>query len=392
MIGSRKENNMMKKICKMICLVLAFAVLALPVLGCEKAPGLYNRFGGKIDIDTVMTLRIDGGTGEKTYEVPFETYRTVFIYLKNNVSDVIQDEKGELKALATDAEKNAAIKEVAENILIEYYSLLALCEEYGISITDADKQAYYDNYQKKLQNYVDSIDEAEFDFDGTKEEYARVLYEKSLAIAGMTPEYFEFSHYRSLLRERLKLALSSDLSDYLEQSYYHYKQVLISYTKGDALAEAEARAAIGKAEADLLAGVDIDEVIKTYSDADSYAEIYFDSYGNVVASTSNETLGTITVDTVSALKFGETSSIISGDNDDYTGYFAIFRRLGFDEQFICSSDPKAEIIYQYPYIGSEYMTPHYSRYEALLESYMQNTALIPTDRKVYDGISINTLH
>ena len=37
-------------------------------------------------------------------------------------------------------------------------------------------------------------------------------------------------------------------------------------------------------------------------------------------------------------------------------------------------------------------TPHASRYELLLESYLQNTAVIPTDEKVYDRIAINTLY
>ena len=46
------------------------------------------------------------------------------------------------------------------------------------------------------------------------------------------------------LEKRLKLALSSDLDDYLGQSYYHYKQVVVLYTKGDSAAEEKARADI----------------------------------------------------------------------------------------------------------------------------------------------------
>lgn len=383
---------MMKKLCKTVCLGLALSMLALPMLGCEKEPGLYAWYGGKMDVDTVMTATIDVGNGEKTYDVSFDTYRTVFVYLKNNVSDIIRDEEGNATALATDDEKNAAVKEVTEDIILEYYALLALCEKYGISITDADKQAYYNDYQKKLQDYVDNIEESELEYEGTKEEYARELYEKSLAIAGMTPEYFEFSHYRSILETRLRKAVASDLGDYLSQSYYHYKQILISYTKGDAASEARARTAITEAQEKLLSGESIDTVIQNYADADSQSDIYFDAYGKIVASATNATLGTVTVDTVTALNIGEISDIISGDNDDYTGYFAIFMREDFDEDYICGTSAVAKNIYEYAYVGSEYTTPHYSKYTTLIESYKQNTALTPIDDKIYDRIAINTLY
>lgn len=382
---------MMKKISKTICLGLALTMLALPLVGCEKEPGLYAWYGGKMNVENVLTAYVDGGT-EKTYDVSFDTYRTVYMYLKNNVSDIIMDENGNATGLSTNEEKNAAVKEVAEDILTEYYALLAICEKYGITITEEDKQSYYNDYQKKLQNYVDNIEKSELEYSGTKEEYAKELYEKSLAIVGMTPEYFEFSYYRSLLESRLRKALAPDLGDYLSQSYYHYKQILISYTKGDSAAEAQARAAITEAQAKLLNGEDKDSVIRAYADAGSHTEVYFDAYGNIVGSTKNETLGAVTVDTVAALEIGEISDIVSGDNDDYTGYFAILMREDFDEYYICGSNAIAKIIYNYPYVGSEYTTPHYSRYTMLLESYKQNTSLIPVDKKVYDRIAVNTLY
>ena len=64
----------------------------------------------------------------------------------------------------------------------------------------------------------------------------------------------------------------------------------------------------------------------------------------------------------------------------------------FDEDYICGTNAIAKIIYNYPYVGSEYTTPHYSRYTMLIESYKQNTALIPVDKNVYDRIAINTLY
>ena len=382
----------MKQICKTLCLGLALSMLALPMLGCERENGLYGWHGFKMNVENVLTVRVDAGDGEKVYDVPFDTYRAVYVYLKNNVSDVIRNEEGEATSLATDEEKNAAVKEVTETVLREYYCLLALCEKYGISITDEDKQAYYDSYEKKMQNYVDSIDESEMDYDGTKEEYAKELYTKSLAILGMTPEYFEFSHYRSLLQTRLKKAVATDLEDYFNQSYYHYKQVMISYTKGDAEAESRARTAINEAYEKLLAGEDMDTVIAQYCDADVYSEVYADIYGSVAASSTSDTLGAVTLDTVSALDIGEISPIVSGDNDDYSGYFVIFRREGFDEDYICGNDSAAKVIYETPYVGASYSTPHYTKYKTLIESCEQNASLIPVSEKVYDRIAINTLY
>ena len=383
-------KTMMKKICKTLCLVLALSVLALTFTGCEKKPGLYAWYGGRMDVDTVMTIHIDGGEGKEVYEVPFDEYRTVFMYLKKNVSDVIEDSDGKITALSTDAEKTAAIKEVAEEILTEYYCLVAACKKYGISITEEDKQNYEESYQKKLQTYIESMNGTE-QYEGTLEEYVTRLYERTLNLLGTTPEYFEFSYYRSLLEQRLKMAIASDLDVYINQSYYHYKQVLISYTKGDSASEEKARAQILEAWDKLQSGADMDNVIQEYSPNEEYKEVYFDCYGNVVGSSTGNTMGSFTREAICALDFDEYSSIMSGDTDDYTGYFAIFQRLDIDVEFVCSSDKIGTMIYEFPYSGSGSYSTYYTNYRLVLDSYIQNTALVPTSEKVYKRISVKTM-
>jgi hypothetical protein len=382
---------MMKKICKILCLALALSVLLTVFTGCEKKPGLYAWYGGRMNVDKVMTIYVDGGEGKKAYDVPFDTYRTVFLYLKKNVADFIEDGEGNVTGISTDAEKTAAIKEVAEEILSKYYALVAACEKYGISITEEDRIAYEESHQRKLQAYIESMDGTE-EYEGTLEEYVERLYEKTLEMLGTTPAYFEFSYYRALLEQRLKMALASDLDTYINQSYYRHKQVLIPYTKGDSVSEQKAREQITEAWNKLQAGADMDSVIAEYCPDEAYTEVYFDSYGNVVGSSTGNTIGSFTMEAICSLEFNEYSAVMSGDTDDYTGYFAIFQRLDIDEEFVCGSDQIGKLIYQFPYSGAASYSTHYTHYNLVLDSYIQNSAVVPVSEKVYKRISIKTLY
>ena len=385
---------MMKKVSRIVCLLIALAIFAVSMAGCgEKEPGLYAWYGGKMDVDTIATIRIGVGETEKTYDVPFDLYRNIYVYLKGIVTDVIYDAEENPTALATDNEKSVAIKEVTEDTLMSYYSLVALCEDYGITITDEDKQAYEADLDETLAGYIRMIENSDAKYDGTKEEYAQELYRKTLLMAdGMTPEYQEFLYYKNLLDKRLKLALAADLDDYLQQTYYHYKQVYVSYTKGDSQAEAAALEAVTAAREELLAGADIDDVIKKYGDTSTYTEIYFDCYGNIVGSKTSDAISDTTAAAVKALQIDEISGIMSGDSDDISGYFAVYQKLGFDTEYICGESAIAKVIYNYPYVNSKYATPQYTRYLMLTESYAQNTSLTPSDKKVYDRIAVNTLY
>ena len=382
---------MMKKFYKTLCLALALSVFMLLFTGCERKPGLYAWYGGKMDVDTVMTIRIGSGEGEKSYDVSFETYRAVFLYLKSYVSDYVMNENSEYVGLSTNAEKTAAIKEVAENILTKYYCLVSICETYGITITDEDKQQFYEDTEKKLQGYLENVDETTMDFKGTKEEYARVLYEESLAKRGMTSEYFEFTYYRSLLEQRLKKVISEDIDQYINQSYGHYEQILFTYTKGDVAAEAKALESILEVQQKLQNGEEMKAVSVGYSE-DVYRDVYFDVYGKIVGSSSSESLGTFTQDALFALNHDEYSEIMCGDQDEYVGYFAILHKLDIDLDYVCSNDPVGALIYQYLYVDSSSYSTYYSKYNTMMESYIQNSAVIPVSEKVYNRISVKTLY
>lgn len=384
-------KTMMKKFYKTVCLALAISIFSLLFVGCEKKPGLYAWYGGKMNVDTVMTIRVDGGDGEKVFDVPFDIYRGVFLYLKSNVSDYVMNEKAEFQSFSTDAEKTAAIKEVAEGILTKYYCLVAICDKYGLGITEEDKQKYADTHNKQIQNYIAKLEEEKIEFKGTKEEYAEELYKKSLASLGMTPEYYEFTYYRGILEERLKKAIAPNIENYVNQSYYHFEQILFTYTKGDSAAEEKARENILSVQEKLQNGEKMTDIAKEYTDADTYRDVYFDVYGQVVGSASSETLGNFTKDALMALDSGEYSEIMSGDQDDYIGYFVILRKLDVELDFVCSSDSVAKLIYQYPYVNAGSYSTYYSKYNTMMETYIQNTSVTPTSEKVYNRISVKTL-
>jgi hypothetical protein len=98
------------------------------------------------------------------------------------------------------------------------------------------------------------------------------------------------------------------------------------------------------------------------------------------------------MEAVCALDFNEYSSIVSGDTDDYIGYFAIFQRLTVDPEFVCSSDKIGTMIYQFPYSGASSYSTYYTNYSLIIDSYVNNTSLVPVNAKVYKRISVKTLY
>ena len=210
-----------------------------------------------------------------------------------------------------------------------------------------------------------------------------------LAVTALFAAYY-YSSMESDMRYRARTT-TEFFADYLNQSYCHYKQVIVVYSKGDAVAEENARLAITAAHDKLLAGADIDDVIAEYGDKNHQSEIYFDAYGNIVGSATGSSVNAIVINAIKALEKDGISDIMSGDEGDRLAYFAVYQRLGFDQKYICSDDGIAATMYNYSYVGSDYYSPQYSRYMLLLESYTQNTALEPYNVKAYNRIHIKNI-
>ena len=120
----------MKRFTKIICALMAMAMLLLALASCTKKPGLYAWYG-RVKVDYILKLTVDAGDGEKTYNVPFDMYRNLFVYYQPLVADVIKRSE-DSQELVTDAQKTAVLKEYTEDELCEYYVLLAIAERYGL--------------------------------------------------------------------------------------------------------------------------------------------------------------------------------------------------------------------------------------------------------------------
>lgn len=208
----------------------------------------------------------------------------------------------------------------------------------------------------------------------------------------MTDEYIEYLYYKNILTRRVKQALVPELRAYAEQSYYHFKQVYIEYTKGDDAQEMKARENIMKAYDELKGGASIDDVMGKYNQGVYGGEFYFDIYGNIVASSTNNSLGQTTTEAIKAISEGGYSDIMMGDGEDGTAYFAIVQRLGFDEKFLYGASDEAEAMFKYPYVGASTNSVSYMVYNDVLEAYKQNMRIEPYDARVYKLVRYKSVY
>ena len=382
----------MKKIVKIICVAVVAAMLALTLASCDRAPGLYAWYG-KVNVDYMLKMTIDVGDGEISYDVPFETYRNLFVYYSTLVSDTVVNSNN-VTSLTTNQQKTAVLKEYTEDELTEYYALFALAEKLGVGLTEADMDRYKNSYEARVADFAEKLtDEDVKDFKGTKEEYAKYLYDKLISDLKLTPEYLEYSFNKHTLEKRIKQKLVPDLEDYISQCYYHYGQVYVEFSKGDEAAEVKASESIRKALEEIEAGADFDEVAKKYSNNSLYAgDFYFDAAGSIVNSADNSSVGSVNVNVVQSLEQGEHSGILMGDSDDETGYFAIIKREGFDGEFIYGNSDTALQMFRYSSVGDTVSSAYSAIYNDYVAAYVQNTRVEPYDANVYKLVKVNSIY
>lgn len=391
MKNKRKSISKGKKIA-IICVALAalFIVTAIIWIARPKSYGIYSPLGFKMKADNILTLTVDDGSTEREYVVPFSEYRAVFMFYRERVSDYIVYED-DSRAFSTDAQKTKAIKEATEDALVAYYSIAALADRFGIGLTDADRAQYKKEYDSQIAKYAETISD-DIKYGGTKEEYAKKLYEDALGKMKMTIDYFEFSYFKSLLTKRVKAYIGRGIEDTANESYFGYKQIYITYVRGDSASEREASEKIEEALRRYEAGESLDVLMAEYNADGSTDEIYFDSYSKIVGSKTNDTLGSTVTEMVRSLDYGEHSGIMSGEEGDTLGYYMFLEREKLTEDFVCGETPLGSAIYNYPYYGASSYSSAYSEYLMYMDAYEQNMSVVPVSDKVYKRIAVNTLY
>jgi len=392
---NNKKNAKTKKIVIIACVALVVLIIvgAILWLSREKENGIFTWFGTKMKADEILHMSYEEGTENYEFDIPFSYYRGVYLYYKNIISNhnfLQNTETGEI-TVTSEKDKNNVLKEVTQDNLVEYCALKFRAQKLGVDITDADRAEYKRQYENQIATYVAAIPEGA-KYSGTKEQYARSLYEEALEVLGMTEDYVEYSFYKSLLNKRVKAAASTGIYDSINDVYYSYKQIYITFTMGDSESERKASEKITAALEKLDAGDDFDAVSVEYGTSNTGVATYFDTYSHIVGSTSHSSLGTTVTDMVKSLGFGEYSVIMSGEDNDTLGYYMIVKREEITTDFVCGDDYFATLMYQYPYYGSSSNSTIYDIYFNTLESYKQNISVTPVDENVYGRIAINTLY
>ena len=376
----------MKKAGKILCLLLAVLCVFTTLVGCEKKPGLYNGLGKRVSVDNVLRIVIDVGEGKQEYLVPFGLYYGLFDYYRKLIGAGIFEDEDENTFFTTKDEQTAAIKEKIEDEMIEFYALDALAERYGVGLSEEDYGAFSRNYKEIIKKYL--AKQGNTDVTEIPDETAESEYAKFFSRIGVSEEYFRYSYLHELLTSRLKRAIKPDLASFAERNYYHAKQVLVTYTKGDARSEAEATKKIGEAKAALDAGENIDDVIRRYGSDKMASELYFDAHSQIIGSTTNDAVSSFVAYCVSGLDEGETSEMLTGDYDDELGYFCLIRRLGFDEDTLYGETTVGNQIFRYYDVAKSSTTQHFNEYTEMLDAYESNCVCYPVNEKIYKKINV----
>lgn len=376
----------MKKAGKILCLLLVVLCAASVLVGCEKKPGLYNALGLRVSVDNVLRVVIDVGDGKQEYLVPFDLYYGLFDYYRMVIGTGVFEDEDENTIFTTKEEQTSAIKEKIEDEMIEFYAMNALAERYGVGLSDGDYAAFSKDYKEIIKRYLakqGNTEETEIPDETAEDEY-RKFFDR----IGVSEEYFRYSYLHELLTTRLKHAIKPDLVSFAERNYYHAKQVLVTYTKGDARSEEEALKKIGEAGAALAAGEDINDVILRYGSDKMASELYFDSRSQIVGSTTSDSVSSFVAFCVSGLSEGETSEVLTGDYDDELGYFCLIRRLGFDEDTLYGETTVGNQIFRYYDVAKSSTTQHYNEYTAMIDAYKSNCVCYPVNEKIYKKINV----
>lgn len=286
---------------RLLCLALIFCLFSCSS-GAKAETGYLLLDGEKSTPDWVVEI------GDE--KISFAEYRHFYLNAK---ADIDAD-------LDTFFQENpnaeADLKQTVLSYLREVYAVEVLAAEYGISLTDAEKQEIDKKIAQKKQEYGEELFLQFLNDSFLTEE----LYKKNLTNTALFDKT-----YASLTRKGGKLhATDDDLKTYLAENFYCYAQIYVDFRSGEGT--------ITHPKTDTL----ISEIVNRLNDGDDFYNVAFShsddqtmmDYKNGYLNAKN-ILGEEKAEILSKLSEGEISEpYLSND-----GYY-IFKRLPISDAVI----------------------------------------------------------
>lgn len=264
----RKNNfigETMKKILKSLIPVFVLALLCVLTVSCKKDTISAENFGddGYI-LDGENQLKPDSIIKINGISVPFQEYRYYYLNMKEQMSD------SQLKYWEENPQYVSVLKDNVLDILVELYSIRALCSQAGIS---SDVEQVWDT----LEEFRDSLGKDDFKTGLQLHYLTEDLYAYYLEGWQLYDKLYE--HYFG--DSGVSLMSDAEILKYVNENYYHiehiYLQTKTQYREDEL--EDVLKTALEKAEnaedfSSLLSEYGVDDSIPEYicRADESYAE------------------------------------------------------------------------------------------------------------------------
>ncbi len=295
----------MKILKRTLSLVLALALTLTLFAGCGKNSGS----------DTANQITVDGKTINVPYalivngnKVSMDLFRYFYLTMKTNYD-------GGDETVWDDEELTSQLLEATESYVVSYAIIEALCDEYGITLTE-DQQAEADSYKEQFKTMY-SDEDGKFDKDAYNEYLESMyltegLYERLLKLEYLS-ENLQHHLYPVEYKDEEVEAKKQDVAD----NYLKAKHILVED-------EATANEVLNK----IAEGASFDDLISEYNtDAgmESNPDGYIFTEGDMVDAF---------YEAATALSVGEISGIVPTDY----GYHIIMRVELTDEDVASTAE------------------------------------------------------
>ena len=304
---------------KRILTLLLVIAMSITLVGCRKYKPQKST---KREATPIATLQY----GKEKFEVNYELFRMLFLSAKETVSD------GDLSKFS--GSENAALLEEARALALDkmydIYTVFALCESLDIdlyaravdkkveeSITVSIEGGYAENgkYIEGLGSYEAYLENLKVFYMNYAVQDLMIRYSYGLSAIG---SYYRgtYDDYGNKAAEGKIIYTDSQVTDFYNSA--DTRRIFLVFTQKD---QAEANAL-----RDAIAAKPTEELVSSYILGHTTASEVDAKDGHVIGRyTLDSTTYVGVTETAFALQEGETSALLPGIYDGYTGYFILYR-------------------------------------------------------------------